>query len=410
MMSATSNWRTSPVREFCLDVGTIDPSKTPDREFAYIDIASIDRVQKRITAPQTVLGADAPSRARQLVNENDVLVSTVRPNLNAVAQIPSSLDRQVASTGFCVLRPDTRKIHPRLVYYWVQTPPFVEGLMTRVRGANYPAVRDVDVLESAISTSDDIHEQARIVELLDQADALRRKRADADAKLARLLPALFRHHFGEENAFPTAPLTEFAETTSGGTPDRKESKYFGGKIPWVKSGELSQIEITRTEETITEEALLNSSAKLMPPGTILLAMYGATVGLVARLNIAAATNQAVCCISPRQGVDSDFLFAALRINAPNLIHQRVGGAQPNVSQGIVRQLHLPQASPAVQILIGKQAVAASQLQTQAAASAAKLETLFQTLLHRAFTGELTAKWREAHLREGVQELARVARA
>ena len=76
----------------------------------------------------------------------------------------------------------------------------------------------------------------------------------------------------------------------------------------------------------------------------------------------------------------------------------------------MRQLALPRAAPEIQIQFGRQATAIMQLQAQAAASAAKLETLFQTLLHRAFTGELTASWREAHLRESVQEIARHARA
>ncbi len=411
MTVARTTWLARPVRDFCVDVGTIDPANFPEREFIYIDIASIDRVQKRITAPQTVLGVDAPSRARQLVRTNDVLVSTVRPNLNAVAAVPPSLDGQVASTGFCVLRPDPKKLHPRLVHYWVQTTPFIEGLLTRVRGANYPAVRDTDVLESTIPMADDFREQARIVELLDQANALRRQRAKADAKLARILSALFRHHFGDLSAIAaTAPLSQFAETTSGGTPDRNTAGYYGGAIPWVKSGELSQIEITSTEECITPAGLENSSAKLMPPGTILLAMYGATVGSVGRLKIAAATNQAVCCITPKPEIDADFLFAALRITAPNLVHQRVGGAQPNVSQSIVRQLGIPAASPDLQQQLGRHSSEILALQKHATAGAAKLETLFQTLLHRAFTGELTARWREAHLREGVQEMSRLSRA
>ncbi len=82
-----------------------DPRKKPDKSFMYVDIASIDRSLKVITSKSEILGADAPSRARKEIREGDILVSTVRPNLNTVAMVPTELDGQIASTGFCVLRP-----------------------------------------------------------------------------------------------------------------------------------------------------------------------------------------------------------------------------------------------------------------------------------------------------------------
>jgi type I restriction enzyme, S subunit len=133
-------------------------------------------------------------------------------------------------------------------------------------------------------------------------------------------------------------LAEIAETTSGGTPDRKHSDYFGGAIPWVKSGELEDNFIASTEETITELGLRNSSAKLLPAGTLLMAMYGATVGKTAILRINAATNQAVCSIKPKKELaDSEFLRFALIHERPEILKQRYGGAQPNISQQIISQ-------------------------------------------------------------------------
>ena len=394
-MSAISNWRTSPVREFCLDVGTIDPSKTPDREFAYIDIASIDRVQKRITAPQTVLGTDAPSRARQLVKENDVLVSTVRPNLNAVAQVPSSLDGQVASTGFCVLRPNTRKIHPRLVYFWVQTPPFVEGLMTRVRGANYPAVRDVDVLESAFSTSDDIHEQARIVELLDQADALRRQRADADAKLARLTPALFRHHFGDPERNPNGYATldfdrTFDDISAGEVKLQTKEFKKAGRVPIIDQG-AEQI------SGYTDDI----SARFTGPTPVII--FGDHTRNFKFVDHDFAIGaDGVRVLSAKPEFTPEFLYWHCRL----LVIPSAGYSRHMKFLKAKRFIQPPKPA---QETFSRLAKSALEIQTHATASAAKLETLFQTLLHRAFTGELTAKWREAHLREGVQEMSRISR-
>jgi type I restriction enzyme S subunit len=87
-------------------VDTWNPVRdTPETEFAYIDLGCVDNESKRIVGRQRVIGRDAPSRARQLVRAEDILVSTVRPNLNGVARVPYELDGATASTGFCVLRP-----------------------------------------------------------------------------------------------------------------------------------------------------------------------------------------------------------------------------------------------------------------------------------------------------------------
>src|SRR5665647_3409700 len=91
-------------------------------------------------------------------------------------------------------------------------------------------------------------------------------------------------------------LGEVSQTTSGGTPSRREPKYYNGNIPWVKSGELNKGLIKDTEEKISEEALKNSSAKIFPKGTLLIALYGATIGKLAFLGVDAATNQAICGI------------------------------------------------------------------------------------------------------------------
>jgi len=139
------------------------------------------------------------------------------------------------------------------------------------------------------------------------------------------------------------PIGAFCQTGSGGTPSRQEeSRFYGGRIPWVKSGELKEAIIFGTEETITEAALTESSAKLIPSGALLVAMYGATVGRIAILGIEAASNQAVCHIVPDESVaDQRYLFYALRKQVPRWLEQRVGGAQPNINQQIIRDTQIP---------------------------------------------------------------------
>jgi type I restriction enzyme, S subunit len=143
------------------------------------------------------------------------------------------------------------------------------------------------------------------------------------------------------NAVRWLKIGEVCQTTSGGTPSREVSAYYNGEIPWVKSGELSDSFITHTEEKITEAGVKNSSAKIFPAGSLLIALYGATVGRLGILNISAATNQAVCAIFPNNEIYRDYLFYYLLSQRKNLIDSRTGVAQPNISQEILRELFIP---------------------------------------------------------------------
>jgi len=139
-----------------------------------------------------------------------------------------------------------------------------------------------------------------------------------------------------ENNWQSRPLGELATTTSGGTPSRKRKDYYGGSIPWVKSGELNDDYIFETEEHITEAGLKNSSAKIFSSGTVLIALYGATVGKTSILRTDESTNQAVCGITPGPDLDAGYLRYHLISLRRELLSHRYGGAQPNISQQIVR--------------------------------------------------------------------------
>lgn len=262
--------------------------------------------------------------------------------------------------------------------------------LTRLnKSAAVPGLNRDDAYEKYISFPD-LPTQERIAQYLDQADRLRRLRHYALEMSESFLPAVFVEMFGDPatnpREWPTERLGDVAKTTSGGTPDRKNENYYGGDIVWVKSGELHQHEVTKTEETITQLGLENSSAKLIPPGTILMAMYGATVGALSRLAIEAATNQAVCCITPDHTLNSDYLMGALRMLTHKLLSQRVGGAQPNISQEIVRDLLIPIAPLELQKKYSVAVVEYHRLQTTHRESLRQADHLFQSLLHQAFSG------------------------
>jgi type I restriction enzyme S subunit len=136
-------------------------------------------------------------------------------------------------------------------------------------------------------------------------------------------------------------LSSIAKTGSGGTPSRRNSEYFNGDIPWIKSGELNNGLVLDSEEKITRAAIDNSSAKLLPKGTLLIAMYGATIGKLGILGIEGATNQAVCSIFPDDSIDKQFLFYYLKSIRSSLLERSFGGAQPNISQTVIKSIKVP---------------------------------------------------------------------
>lgn len=159
--------------------------------------------------------------------------------------------------------------------------------------------------------------------------------------MAKTITKEFKHtEIGEIPAdWDLEKLRDIADTASGGTPSRAKKEYFSGNVPWVKSGELKDGVILGTEESVSEEAVRNSSAKKFPKGTLLIALYGATVGKTAVLGLEAATNQAVCAIFPKDNIiSSGYLQYFLMQNRPTLIRARYGGAQPNISQQIIQDL------------------------------------------------------------------------
>lgn len=145
-----------------------------------------------------------------------------------------------------------------------------------------------------------------------------------------------------ESEFELVKIGDVFKTSSGGTPLRNKPEYYeNGTIPWLKSGEVAQGYIYKSEEFITEEGLKNSSAKLFPVNSVLVAMYGATAGQVGILKFEATTNQAVCAIYPNEKVIPEYLFWVLKQQTQAFVELSTGGGQPNISQQIIRDFEIP---------------------------------------------------------------------
>ncbi|SFI30315.1 restriction endonuclease subunit S [Nitrosomonas sp. Nm34] len=139
-------------------------------------------------------------------------------------------------------------------------------------------------------------------------------------------------------------LGKIASWGSGGTPSRNNPSYYGGGIPWIKTGELGQRIIITTDETISQEGLNNSSAKLFPAGSVVIAMYGATIGKTSILGIEATTNQACAVGIPNKDLTSkEYLYYYLCSQKNSFVEAGKGGAQPNISQSIIKEWSVPLA-------------------------------------------------------------------
>lgn len=136
-------------------------------------------------------------------------------------------------------------------------------------------------------------------------------------------------------------LGELGEWCSGATPSRQHPEYFGGEIPWLKTGDLNDGYIKEVPESITDEGFQHSSTKINPIGSVLIAMYGATIGRLGILQIPATTNQACCACELFSGIYNKYLFYFLLANRKNFIKQGAGGAQPNISKAKIIDTIIP---------------------------------------------------------------------
>ncbi|MBL4911354.1 MAG: restriction endonuclease subunit S [Alteromonadaceae bacterium] len=196
-------------------------------------------------------------------------------------------------------------------------------------------------------------------------------------------------------------LGEIANWTSGGTPSRANKSYYSGDIPWVKTGDLGSRYLNKVNEFITKDGLKNSSAKLCSKGSIGLAMYGATIGKVSIFNMDVATNQACAVATPKGGISSEFIYFMLSNEKEAFIAKGKGGAQPNISQTLIKshEILLPPLNEQIRIANKLDALLAKVDAAQVRLD--KIPTLLkrfrQAVLAAATSGELTKEWRENNI-------------
>jgi type I restriction enzyme S subunit len=195
-----------------------------------------------------------------------------------------------------------------------------------------------------------------------------------------------------------ACLDDVATWGSGGTPSRKNMDFYGGDIPWVKTGDLGARVLTEASEFITKEAIANSSAKIFRKGSVIMAMYGATIGRTSILGIDATTNQACAVGSPVANVTTtEFLYYFLSSEKNAFIAKGKGGAQPNISQALIKEHGIALPPLAEQKVIAEKLdellAQVDILKTRLTTIPTLLKRFRQSVLAAAVSGKLTEEWR-----------------
>ncbi len=232
--------------------------------------------------------------------------------------------------------------------------------------------------------------QKQIVERLDKITEAQKLNDGLISKTDELFQSLLHKELDPTGKnWEAKKLGDIAKTSSGGTPLKGNSEYYNdGNIPWLRSGEISQGLIYKSELFITERGLKHSSVKIFPIDTVLVAMYGATVGQIGLLKFESSTNQAVCGIFPSNKFISEYLYYFLKTKTKYLIQISAGGAQPNISQTIIRNLNIPLPSLKIQKQIVAKLSAVQDYKKQLLEQRTKLKELFDSVLHKSMSGEM----------------------
>lgn len=369
-------------------------SSKDDFDIEYVDISSIDNQEKIITSYQTINSKEAPSRAKQILKENDVLVSTVRPNLNAVAiNRIKSTNVVVGSTGICVLRCN-KDIDVNYLFNFCKSKSFVSSLAKIAKGASYPAVGNSDVRNSVIPLPP-LETQHKIAAVLDEAQALIDKRKEQITALDEFVKSVFLDMFGDPVTNPkgwqTTSLASLGVWASGGTPNRAEKEHFRGDVDWFSAGELNSRYLKESKEKITSDALKSSTAKLFMRQSLLVGMYDTAAFKLGILTRNSSCNQACANINPNLRVcNIEWLYSCFELMRPHYLSQRRGIRQKNLNLGMIKGFTIILPSLPLQNQFATIVEETERQKELMQASLNEMELLFNSLMQKAFRGELFA--------------------
>lgn len=354
-----NNWKTYKLSDF-IDINPLVKLKA-NESYSFVEMKDLD-ANNRTVLPSNFKSLNGGARFQN----DDTLFARITPCLQngKICQV-KGLKENVGfgSTEFLVFRGKKGVSDTNFVYYLSREPffrQFAESNMIGTSGRQRVAKQAFQNIELELPP---LQEQQSIASILSSIDDKIENNLAINKTLEEMAMALYKHWFVDFGPFQDGEFVEselgmipkgwevknlgdLYDTTSGGTPSRAKMEYYeDGTIQWIKSKELDNTFIINTEEKITEIALSKSSAKRFPAKSVLIAMYGATVGEIAINSEIATCNQAICAIK-QTDLPYYYVFLFLKNEKENILNQAVGSAQQNISQIIIKNLKLvnPNAS------------------------------------------------------------------
>lgn len=369
--------------------------KYPSQTILYLDTGSITR--GKIDSFQEYELSKAPSRAKRLVKNNDIVYSTVRPIQRHYGFIVNPPKNLVVSTGFAVIETKVHHAEPLFIYYFLTSDEIVETLDVTAEASTsaYPSLKpsDIETLDILLPT---ISEQRAIASILssldDKIDLLHRQNQTLEA----MAEALFRQWFVEEaeEGWEEGVLYDVISVKGGTTPSTKKSEYWDGDIYWTSPRDLSNhtsVFIFDTKRKITERGLVKIGSGLLPIGTVLLSSR-APIGYLAITEIPLAINQGYIAIVCDKVVSNYFIYLWCKVNMEEIQNLGNGSVFQEIAKSVFKEISITIPPPpllddfdkTVNPVFSKIKKNQQQIRT--------LEKLRDTLLPKLMSGEVRIEY------------------
>jgi restriction endonuclease S subunit len=331
--SVPENWQLIRNKDIALINSTsLDNNTNPFYEFKYIDIGNVNQ-NGIINEPELISFSDSPSRARRIIKENDVIVSTVRTYLRAVAFINFNSQDFIVSTGFAVLSP-YKIINPTYLAYYCQSDFFIDLVIKNSKGVSYPAINASELACLSILFPSDKEQTAIAQYLVSKTQAIDKKVNLLEKKIGyyKELRKSIINETVTKGLDKNVKLKDsgikwigqipvhwevkrfkdvVSKYTTGGTPSTSNNAYFNGDNIWITIGDIGESNLVSTSSLfLTDEAIKDANIVKTPKGSLLYS-FKLSIGKMAFTTVDCYTNEAILSIFPNKNIDLMYYYMML---------------------------------------------------------------------------------------------------
>lgn len=389
-----NHWPIKTLEEVCAinpKLGVLEAPKAND-EVTFVPMAAIDEISGKIARPELRLYSQV-AKGYTPFRENDILFAKITPCMqNGKAAIACDLRGGLGfgSTEFHVLRP-TVSVIPQWIFAFIRQPLFRSAAEANFTGSAGQQRVPADFLKKFPIPIPPLAEQERIVHILDEADELRKLRAQADHRTADLIPALFHEMFGDENGENSKPLGEVCLKITDGV--HITPTYVNDGVPFLRVTDIQSEEINwNSVKYISQREYEEITRRVKPEQGDVLYSKNGTIGIAKEISWGRpfAHFVSLALLKPnRTTLNPTFLTSWL--NTPDALRQAIGysktGTVTNLHLNEIKKMRIPCPSIDTQLSFVRRVIEIREMEAEQAKSKSRLDALFQSLLHRAFEGE-----------------------